>query len=1233
MKPLAGVESAEMAQPNKRDTSLERIANGCALVVMALSGAVIIGWSAGIAPLTKVLPQLPPLPFNVAAGFLLCGAGLWFRRIAAVRITAGVLATLLGVLTVAQDLFGLTLGIDRLFFLHLPDNSGFVRMSPATSIGFVLCGAALALFHHRLFVLYWAVQVCALAAGTIGAAGLLYYILGADFLYQVPGFGSFALLSAVGFVLLACGVLAALNARAAAPAGWRGTGPVWLGFGVLTVLLLTLGLVSAVRLNSLAADFDAQAAVATPRVSVAEELESTVVGYGLNIRVLLAGEAAARADVEQSAAAIEQLIAEYQRLAQTPRQLEMATRFTDLWQQLLRLGNRFSLTGRAAAPDLAQFSILSKRIEALLDDDIQADALAAVDARRENIRAYLGSSQRLTDLLLIAFIFLALATSAAVTYAVQRGEGALRESEERLRLANERFIATLQASPVVVFHQDRALRYHWIENPGPGLEPERIIGRTDEDIFERAEDARRIGAIKREVLRNGQPRREEVCAFSRGAERWYDLHVRPHRAADGSIIGVLCTAVDITDRKRVQEEFAMLADERARRVGELEALLQALPVGVFISRDPLCENIEMNDAAAALLRMPRNANASKTGPQPGALPFRLMKNGVEVAGADLPMQLASRTARPVIGEEVDMVFGDGDVVSLYEHAIPLFDTEGKVRGCVGVFIDITERKAGEDRLRASEERFRSIFEQTPVSIWEEDFTAVKVYIEELRAQGVQDFAAYFSSHPDAVRRAAGLIKVLNVNAASVDLFAARSKKELLASALRTFTPELFGAVGEALASLAGGGSTVRAEVPIVTLSGARREVLLSVVFPRADAALGSVLVTFADITDRKRAEQQLREADRRKDEFLATLAHELRNPLAPLRTGLQLLNLAPGEPSERSVREMMQRQLAQMVRLIDDLLDVSRISRGKIELRKERMELASILQAAVETSRPQIDARTHELLMHLPDEPVFLDADPVRLSQVFSNLLDNAAKYTEPGGRIEVNARLDRGEVVVCVKDTGIGIARENMPKLFELFSQVRGAGAHSQGGLGIGLSLVKGLVRMHGGSVTVQSDGPGSGTEFMVRLPAAEEPEPARVEPPAQVPAAASGGRRILVVDDNRDAASSLTMLLELLGNKVRCAYDGEDAVHAAAEFRPDASLLDIGLPRMNGYEACRRIRAQRPGKDIPIIAITGWGQDEDRRRSREAGFDRHLTKPVDPEALMTLLAGLQASRSPSPH
>jgi PAS domain S-box-containing protein len=387
-----------------------------------------------------------------------------------------------------------------------------------------------------------------------------------------------------------------------------------------------------------------------------------------------------------------------------------------------------------------------------------------------------------------------------------------------------------------------------------------------------------------------------------------------------------------------------------------------------------------------------------------------------------------------------------------------------------------------------------------------------------------------------------------------------------------------------------------------------------------------------DVTERKRLENNLRRvaedlshADQRKNEFLAMLAHELRTPLAPISHAARALRMGGSdEGTVRKVSDMLERQMGQMARLVDDLLDMSRITRGRIELRKEGIELAPIVHQAVEAARPLFSRLNHELTVTVPSEPVYLDADPTRLAQVIGNLLNNAGKFTDLGGHVHLVVEPGDGFVRIRVRDNGIGIAADQIPHLFEMFAQADTSLERSRDGVGIGLTLVKALVELHGGVVEAHSDGLGRGSEFAVRLPTATVASaPASLPTDSEVPGPVKG-RRILIVDDSEDGAEFLALLLQVSGHETRQAHDGPAAIEAAEQFRPDAVLLDIGLPRMNGYEVCRRIREQAWGRDLVLIALTGWGQEEDLRRSREAGFDAHMVKPVDHQALMELLASL---------
>ncbi|MEX0711214.1 MAG: ATP-binding protein [Pirellulales bacterium] len=414
-----------------------------------------------------------------------------------------------------------------------------------------------------------------------------------------------------------------------------------------------------------------------------------------------------------------------------------------------------------------------------------------------------------------------------------------------------------------------------------------------------------------------------------------------------------------------------------------------------------------------------------------------------------------------------------------------------------------------------------------------------------------------------------------------------------------------------------------------------------------------VVLTESLRTARRRAEavalentrlsEELRAADRRKDEFLALLGHELRNPLAPIRSALHLLDGADPETTQ-SVRGMMQRQVQHIVRLVDDLLDISRVRQGKFTIEKQPVELGAAVRQALETSGPVIDSYGHELAISLPDESVWLQADPVRLAQVITNLLNNAAKYTNRGGRIWLAARREHDQALLSVRDSGIGIPAHLLPRLFDLFMQVDDRHERSQGGLGIGLALVRRLVEMHGGTITAASAGEGQGSEFTVRLPVlAETARPQSPPQPTQFsdrldgrnahpaagprsavhpPARTSAGRRVLIVDDREDAANTLAMLVRAWKHDVRVVHDGLAAVEASESYRPDVVLLDIGLPGISGYDVARQLRLRPHFKSILLVALTGFTEDEDRKRSYEAGFDHHLVKPVAPERLEALLA-----------
>ena len=605
-------------------------------------------------------------------------------------------------------------------------------------------------------------------------------------------------------------------------------------------------------------------------------------------------------------------------------------------------------------------------------------------------------------------------------------------------------------------------------------------------------------------------------------------------------------------------------------------------------------------------------------------------------------------ARTDLENEFRIIRPDGQVRWLANKARFFYDDNGQPVRLLGVNIDITNLKRTEEALRESQNRLAS--ELAAAERLQEISTSLigegdggHLYdriLDAARAIMGSDMASMQLLHPE--RNELELLAHQGFHPGSADFWkwvrfdSATSCAVALRTGQRVIVRDVESAdfvVAEDLVHYRRSGIRGIQSTPLVSRDG-RLVGMLSTHWRTThepsehDLRLLDVLARqAADLIERGRAEQALRRADQRKDEFLATLAHEMRSPLAPIRHALEILIAkGPANPELQAARRVIDRQLAMMTRLLEDLLDVSRIARNKLELRRERTQLAEVIDSALETSRPLFEAAGHSLTLDLPDDPVWLNADPVRLAQVFANLLTNAAKYTEHGGQITLRAERQGSDLVVSVRDTGIGIPAEVLPRIFDIFAQSPRALERAQGGLGIGLSLVKGLVELHGGSITAQSEGAGRGSEFVVRLPldvmAARHPEPARPRPAgARAPKLK---RRILVVDDNADSTDTLAQLLTILGHEVGTAYDGEQAVALAGSMRPEVVLLDIGMPKLNGYEACRRIRQQDWGRDMVVIALTGWGQEEDRRRTQEAGFNHHLVKPVDPAALTNLLASL---------
>jgi len=577
--------------------------------------------------------------------------------------------------------------------------------------------------------------------------------------------------------------------------------------------------------------------------------------------------------------------------------------------------------------------------------------------------------------------------------------------------------------------------------------------------------------------------------------------------------------------------------------------------------------------------------------------FRLFtSDGSPISHPECWMALAINTGETQSGKEIVIERPDGTRISGLAHATPIRDGRGRVAGAVNILIDIGERQ----RADAAHARLAAIVE----------------------------------SSDDAIVGKTLDGRIVSWNSGAQRLFGYTAEEAVGQFVTLIIPAERMQEEAEILGKLVRGERVDHYETVRMAKDGRLLDISLtsSPIRDGSGRIIGASKVA-RDITERKRQEErmralheELRAADRAKNDFLAMLAHELRNPLAPIRNVVEILHLTDGAPPElRSALGVIDRQLSHMTRLVNDLMDVSRISRNKLELRKERVDLARILDDAVEAARPLLAARAHDFGMDLPPEPIWLDADPTRLAQAIANLLNNAAKYTERGGRVRLSARREGGRAVITVRDSGMGIPPEALATIFEKFAQLDRSLDKSEGGLGIGLHLARHLAEMHGGTLSASSKGTGQGSEFTLTVPVALAP---RAEDPTAAAGEARRGRsfRILVVDDSRDGADSLGLLLEKSGHTVRIAYDGLRAVEVAKEFQPDVVLLDLGLPKLNGYEAAEHIRQLPEGKDTTLIALTGLSQEMARMRSREAGFDVHLVKPVDPVALFRTMAALRA-------
>lgn len=773
-----------------------------------------------------------------------------------------------------------------------------------------------------------------------------------------------------------------------------------------------------------------------------------------------------------------------------------------------------------------------------------------------------------------------------------RTAGALQAAQDQLRESEARFRNMADHSPGIVWVTDadaecNYLSRAWFE----------FTGQTDDEAVAygwqtatHPDDRRLVGENFRAAHARREPFRMEYRLRRKdGAYRWVLDAAAPRFSESGAFLGYVGSVIDIHDRRQAEDD---LRDARSR----LESALEAGGIGTWVWDVPAAR--VFSDAKLAALF---GVTAAESQGGPVARYFQ----AIHPEDADRVAEVINYAIKTGGRYEVDFRLRAPAWATVWVIARGRVerDRRGVPARMAGVVQDVTERRLAElerqrltDQIEHERKRLRTVLDAAPVGVIVADAPAGKVsyvnpMVEELLGSvppptAVAEYGRYEAYYADGRRLEAA--------------------DYTLARALR--------------------GETVRnVEYKYHHPDGSFRWMRLSgsPLWDGKPEPTGAVVV-FSDVDREKRALEDLEEADRHKNEFLAMLAHELRNPLAPVSNALQTLKTGRNPAYLATATDMMERQVRHLGRLIDDLLDVSRIGRGKVALKTEVLDVRAVVARAVESARPQAEAGGHTLTADYPEAALPVTGDPTRLEQVFANLLNNAVKYTEAGGHIAVAVRAEGGRAVVDVRDTGVGISSEQLAKVFELFMQVTRSLDRSQGGLGIGLTLVRSLVELHGGTVSAHSDGLGRGAVFTVSLPLAVD---ANAPVKAATPPLSVAAKRICVVDDNVDGALSLAMLLQALGHTATVAHDGPAGEALIRRERPDAAVMDIGLPGLNGYEVAKRLRGDFPPETLCLIALTGYGQDEDRRRSAEAGFDHHLVKPVEIDVLTRILAGVPAA------
>ncbi len=787
-----------------------------------------------------------------------------------------------------------------------------------------------------------------------------------------------------------------------------------------------------------------------------------------------------------------------------------------------------------------------------------------------------GTSEQVTTLFLFA-----LGGGMALGVAATARHLILEQRRTRLRIdaalkaardAEQRFHVALKGGSIIAWACDAQKRYTWVYNPGAGLKVEDFLGRRIGEVLPRDSYPAFADAVDR-VLMTGRGERLPVVLEYGGQRLHYLSNIDPILDESGRVVGLVGASADTTDLNLAQEAVR-------QREEQMRTISDALPVLIaFIDKS---HHYRFNNAAYERWRQ-----CSRTEITHRHVRDILGEQAYERVRPSLERALAGETVRLEMSIDYPDV-GERDVDVTY---IPQ-SSDGIVNGVVVLAEDVSERKRHEAALRAQERRWHAMFD----------------------------------AQPECVTVVAADGHIIDINPAGLALLEADSiesvRDRTLEALIEPAHLPMYRAQHEA--ALADRPLEQPAELAIVGLRGTRR-ILESRVVPLHDEGgrVTAVLSVTRDVSERRRSEQALHEADQRKDEFLATLAHELRNPMAPIRYAAATLRKGANESTIQHARGVIERQAAQMSRLLDDLLDMSRVTRNVIELKRKRLDLRDLVGEATEMAKPVLTNLQHRLTVSTPPNPLWVYGDGTRLLQVIGNLIDNAAKYTEPGGSIEIRLDAADGNAVMSVQDSGIGLAPEMIPKVFDLFSQVHKSTDAARGGLGIGLAVVKRLVELHGGTIEVASAGLRQGATFTVRMPlAAAAPESLEATSQHKVVPMFKSRPHILVVDDNRDAAETLAEMLRIENFPVVVAFDGASALAAFDRIKPAVVLLDMGLPDLNGTEVARQMRRLPAGRDAQIIAVTGWGQPEDRERTRQAGVDLHLVKPVDPGDLLRLLS-----------